>query len=154
MERALFKEVRMKLFLDCEFNGFGGELISMALVDEQENYFYEALACLEPIAWVKENVISQLNKVPVSQVEFERKLSHFLRGYDTLHVIADWPEDLSLFTRALITSPGSCMVTPPLVMALWIDNSIQVDSIAPHNALADAQALRQAHMNYSAITKP
>ena len=33
--------VNMKLFLDCEFNGFGGELISMALVDENERYFYE-----------------------------------------------------------------------------------------------------------------
>ena len=35
--------VNMKLFLDCEFNGFGGELISMALVDENERYFYEVL---------------------------------------------------------------------------------------------------------------
>ncbi len=35
----------MNLFLDCEFNGFGGELISMALVDEHGLFFYEVLEC-------------------------------------------------------------------------------------------------------------
>jgi hypothetical protein len=55
----------MNLFLDCEFNGFGGELISMALVDGDGNYFYEVLPCLEPINWVKENVLPMLDKQPV-----------------------------------------------------------------------------------------
>jgi hypothetical protein len=52
----------MKLFLDCEFNGFGGELISMALVDENERYFYEVLPCINLTSWVLNNVIPILNK--------------------------------------------------------------------------------------------
>lgn len=29
----------MKLWIDCEFNGFGGELISMALIDEEGRHW-------------------------------------------------------------------------------------------------------------------
>jgi hypothetical protein len=29
----------MNIFIDCEFNGFGGELISMAMVDEMAGDF-------------------------------------------------------------------------------------------------------------------
>lgn len=59
----------MKLFLDCEFNGFGGELISMALVDEQGKYFYEVLPCPQPIPWVQENVMPKLNQAAISPAE-------------------------------------------------------------------------------------
>jgi hypothetical protein len=62
----------MKLFLDCEFNGFGGELISMALVDENEKYFYEVLPCMNPTSWVFNNVIPILNKQAIDLKEFKK----------------------------------------------------------------------------------
>jgi hypothetical protein len=39
------------LFLDTEFNGFGGELILIALVpeDKQLQSFFEAIECRNPI---------------------------------------------------------------------------------------------------------
>ena len=42
----------MRYFLDAEFNGFGGELISIALVPEDLSLtpFYEAIDCAEPTA--------------------------------------------------------------------------------------------------------
>ena len=58
----------MKLFLDCEFNGFGGELISMALVDENERYFYEVLPCINPTAWVLDNVIKKYSSHAKNQL--------------------------------------------------------------------------------------
>lgn len=33
----------MNIFIDCEFNGFGGQLMSMALVAEDGREFYEVL---------------------------------------------------------------------------------------------------------------
>jgi hypothetical protein len=52
----------MRYFLDTEFNGFGGELISIALVPEVQSLapFYEAIECTNPIAWVKDNVLPVL----------------------------------------------------------------------------------------------
>ena len=67
----------MKLFLDCEFNGFGGELISMALVDENEDFLYEVLPCTNPTSWVKDNVIPKLKKQPIDLKEFQKKIIHF-----------------------------------------------------------------------------
>jgi hypothetical protein len=79
----------MKLFLDCEFNGFGGELISMALVDENERYFYEVLPCINPTSWVLDNVIPILNKQTIDLKEFQNTLFKFLNHYETIHIVAD-----------------------------------------------------------------
>ena len=135
----------MKLFLDCEFNAFGGELISMALVDEEGHYFYEVLDCPQPVAWVAENVMPILAQAPISLTEFQNKLSLFLNEYDEIHVIADWAEDLSLFTRSLVLGAGRAMRIPPLTLELWM-GTIRFPSQVPHNALSDAGALADSYM--------
>ena len=52
----------MKLFIDCEFNGYQGALISMALVPEMGEPFYHVLNTdgvkIDP--WVRENVMDRL----------------------------------------------------------------------------------------------
>lgn len=139
----------MNLFLDCEFNGFNGALISMALVDEKSTCFYEVLECTTPIKWVAEHVIPRLNKTPIQLTEFQSKLKTFLFNYDKIHIIADWPEDISLFLNSLIVSPGRHIVTPMLTMALWKpeQNHRLIDSQQPHNALSDAFALLKNYQN-------
>ena len=134
----------MKLFLDCEFNGFGGELISMALVDENERYFYDVLPCDAPVIWVAEHVIPILNKPAVSLQEFQSQLRNFLFHYDSVHIIADWPEDLSLFLKSLIVGFGSRMTTPPMTLELYNrQHELNIPSAQPHNALQDALALKR-----------
>ena len=136
----------MKLFLDCEFNGFGGKLISMALVDENERYFYEVLPCINPTSWVLNNVIPILNKQAIDLKEFQNTLFNFLNHYETIHIVADWPEDFSLFLRSLILKQGICMITPKLTMELWEnDTSLATDSKIPHHALQDAVALKRRY---------
>lgn len=138
----------MNLFLDCEFNGFGGELISMALVDEHGQYFYEVLNCADPVAWVQQHVLPITNQAAISLEKFQDHLHDFLLQYDQIHIIADWPEDLALFSRSLILGAGRCMITPALTMQLWLDQrSTAILSTQPHNALADAQALQQAYFS-------
>lgn len=128
----------MNLYLDCEFNEFGGDLISMALVAEDGQEFYEVLECPSPKPWVKENVIPVLYKEPISLNAFQMRLQFFLMQFPTIKVIADWPEDIAHFCNALITSPGFRIDTPPLDMAIY---RIDTTSDLPHNALADAKAI-------------
>lgn len=134
----------MKLFLDCEFNGFGDELISMALVDENERYFYEVLPCDSPIPWVAEHVIPILNQPALFLQQFQSQLRNFLFHYDSVHIIADWPEDLSLFLKSLIVGFGSSMTTPPMTLELYNkQHELNIPSAQPHNALQDALALKR-----------
>lgn len=132
----------MKLYLDCEFNGFLGDLISMALVDEDGREWYETLPCENPNPWVIDNVIPILQKEPIPFQQFQKKLLSFLKIYSSLHIIADWPEDIALFCNSLITGPGTRLVTPHLMFEIH-QPSVN-ESQLPHNALADARALRQA----------
>jgi hypothetical protein len=131
----------MNLFIDCEFNEFGGELISLALVASNGSQWYEVLPCLKPEAWVLQNVIPVLGKKSISREYFHQSLQYFLSEFDKIHVIADWPEDIKYFCDALIPLAGHRIDTPPLTMEILRDiNSSK--SITPHNALADAQAIK------------
>jgi hypothetical protein len=134
----------MKLFIDCEFNGFGGPLISMAVVAEDGEEFYEVLPLPAKNAmhpWVRENVIPNLEKASVSRQEFQATLREFLKSYPQgFTLVADWPEDLKHFLESLITGPGMMMAIPSFSMELRSELSGAKSSL-PHNALYDARAL-------------
>lgn len=130
-----------KLYLDCEWNDFAGQLISLALVSECGKEFYEVINCPNPTEWVVENVIPKLNKSPIPYGEFSEKLHAFLMGFDAIHIVADWPEDIEWFCTVLITGPGKRLDTPPLTMEIIRINTI---SRNPHNALEDARALKES----------
>lgn len=136
----------VKLFIDCEFNEFGGDLISMALVAEDGQEFYEVLN-LETDekygSWVAANVVPWLNKDPIDKQLFQQKLSDFINQWDEIHIIADWPDDLKYFCMSLITGPGISINTP-LMMIMQIHRGLSTESSAVlHNALEDARALKQ-----------
>jgi hypothetical protein len=133
----------MRLWIDTEFNEYKGDLISLALVDENGREFYEVLPCLNPGSWVASNVMPILNKQPISLQELQRRLQNWLMHYDSINVIADWPEDIQHFCEALITGPGLRINTPSLTMTVRRD--LDGKSQLPHNALADAKANRLAH---------
>jgi len=113
------------LYLDCEWNSHGGDLISMALVPEEGDSFYEVLVCNNPDPWVAEHVMPKLGKAPISKREFQEKLHDFLNNFDAINIIADWPEDISWFCRMLLLStPGTRMNSPPVTMQiLRVDSS-------------------------------
>ena len=59
----------MRYFLDTEFNGFGGALLSLALVPEDGQEFYVTLECDDPVfPWVERNVVPYLDNVQVGLV--------------------------------------------------------------------------------------
>lgn len=135
----------MKLFIDCEFNEFGGDLISMALVGEDGQEFYEVLNLENDEkygSWVFANVVPWLNKDPIDKQVFQAKLWNFINQWDEVHIIADWPDDIRYFCAALITGPGMCIGTP-LNLTMQIDRTLSTEtSEIPHNALEDARAIK------------
>lgn len=135
----------MRIWIDTEFNEFRGELISMALVAEDGREWYYALNCHKPGAWVAQHVMPVVGIAPVPQETFVFQLWQFLQGFHAVHLVADWPEDIEHFMRALIIGPGQRIDTPPLTMEVRRDIDSSASAI-PHNALADARAVRDAHL--------
>lgn len=140
---------KINLFIDTEFNGFGGDLISMAIVgDDQEFYEVIELDSRVPInEWVKINIYPKLGKKGIQYVIFQEMLEKFLRSFPKGFVlIADWPDDLKYFLQSIILSPGCKMNIPSFEMK--VDNQIDSSkSIVPHNALHDARAIKLAWEN-------
>lgn len=134
----------MRTFIDCEWNEFGGELISLALCPERGPEFYEVLPCVNPGPWVREHVMPVLKKSPISQDRFQYVLGTWLSQFAHVHIIADWPTDIAHFCSALITGPGMRLQTPPLTFEI---TSIASESECPHNALFDARANRAAYLS-------
>lgn len=135
-------ELRTDLYLDTEFNEFGGSLISLALVSyDGASEFYEVVPCYAPKPWVKQNVMPVLNQAPIEYRSMQERLAAFLGQFDRVRVIADWPDDIRHFCAALITGPGLSLKVPPITFELRQELS-SADSRIPHNALEDARAIR------------
>jgi hypothetical protein len=142
----------VRYFLDTEFNGFGGALLSLALAPVDGEEFYVTLRWSDPILpWVERNVVPYLDQVPVGLVaprmtrgEAAVALSAYLLGDPEPEIIADWPEDLTLFCSLLMTGPGQMVPVPPLTFRLLTLQGFSpaANSAVPHNALHDARALR------------
>lgn len=133
-----------QLFLDTEFDGFKGELISMALVPAGGwvlPEFYEVKAIpANPHPWVRDHVIPILNAEPVGPAAFRRDLHTYLLacGNDT-EIVADWPEDIALLCAELVGEGGWQLSFFPTFRLV---NSGTLSPATPHNALSDARALR------------
>jgi hypothetical protein len=135
----------MRLFLDTEFNGFGGRLISMALVPEDSTTreFYKELEMSEQLEpWVRDNVVPHLILAPSSYNEFQQSLAQYLREIGECTIIADWPDDIRYFCEALITGPGE-MISFKHTIKFELDLNINYESLVPHNALHDARAIKE-----------
>ncbi|TJU85574.1 MAG: hypothetical protein E5Y10_24430 [Mesorhizobium sp.] len=133
----------MRLFVDTEFNGFGGELLSMAVVSEDGREWYETLPLPEDInPWVAEHVVPLLGREPLAPNEWRRSLHRFLRQFDNPEVVADWYTDLVHFFNSMAgrdhTESFTFACRSSLVL---LDNYA---SEQPHNALSDARAIRDA----------
>jgi hypothetical protein len=132
----------VNLYLDTEFNGHGGQLISMALVGDDGREWYEVLplpAVVDP--WVAENVVPKLGKEPIGYNAFRKSLWNFLLCPPSIVVVADHQADFVYFFQALI---GDSFVDTPLIKcgARLLAGTNPRPKV-PHNALSDARALRE-----------
>lgn len=138
----------MKLFLDTEFNGFQGSLISMALVPEDSTTreFYKELEIRDQLdPWVRDNVVPHLVLVPCSRYEFQQALAQYLWEVGECTIVADWPDDIRYFCESLIVGPGQ-MIAFMHNVKFELDTGIEYESLVPHNALHDARAIRESYL--------
>ena len=151
----------MRYFIDCEFDGYGGPLLSLALVpDDASEEYYAILEHRRPCTdWVERHVVPYLNTVPQAlqadpqpAVSVARELSRWLGSFDEVEIVADWPDDIAYFCRALMIGNGKMVTVPPLCFRLLnlAGFSTARNSAVPHNALHDARALRDhvVHRGY------
>ena len=142
----------LRYFLDTEYNGVGGALISLALVPDDGDDLYLTLRTDEPIAeWVEQHVVPYLDTVPerltcprLSRADAADALERYLRHDEEPLIVADWPEDVAQFCNLLITAPGDMVELRNLTFRLtpMSNFSTAANSKVPHNALHDARAFR------------
>ena len=143
----------MRYFLDCEYNGFGGALLSLALVPEDGGEeLYLRFDCPDPIqSWVERNVLPYIDhvpeavKLPVMDREQSANAIAMYLGHDPEpEILADWPTDIELLCGLLSFAPGRMVPLPDTSFRLLNVGSFSPaeNSAVPHNALHDARALK------------
>jgi len=146
----------MRYYLDTEFNGFGGDLLSLALVREDGESCYlvveQSLRTYEP--WVEENVVPILWSIPsplpgfasaVSASKLGAHIALFLEGDSDPVIVTDWPDDVRHFCAAVITGPGKMAKIPALKFEVHRVDAYptRLQGAVQHNAWWDAMALRE-----------
>jgi hypothetical protein len=148
----------MRYFLDCEYNGFGGAILSLALVPEDGGEeLYLLFDCPNPIhPWVEQNVMPFIGQVPevlklpvMDREQSARTIAMYLDHDPEPEILADWPTDIELFCGLLSFAPGLMVPVPELRFRLLQLGSFSPaeNSAVPHNALHDARALRDHALN-------
>lgn len=141
----------MRYTLDTEFNGFGGDLLSLALVREDGESLYLVTSDPPPLVeWVAVNVWPIMHDCPADVVvapmpKWPAAIAHFFaEDLGVPYVISDWPDDIRYLCQALITGPGMMAPVPRIQFDV-----VRVDAYptalhgaVQHNAWWDAMALR------------
>lgn len=142
----------MKLFLDTEFNGFGGELISLALVAEDGREWYGVLPLPGKIdKWVQEHVVPFLDiegkySLYALKHEFQASLAKFLIQFPDAEIIADWPSDFEHLCYMMTYAGQQAGWRIPINCTMRLKRIDGVKPEIPHNALSDARALKEAYL--------
>jgi hypothetical protein len=136
-----------RLYLDTEFNGFGGGLMSLALVTDRSDgpEFYRVVHCPGPIdPWVQLHVVPHLDAEPEPRHVVAAALGEFLWDIEKPCIIADWPTDFEHLLALLIAGPGRMHQAPDFEMQFRHLEGFNTATASrrPHNALSDARALR------------
>ncbi|NRD89330.1 hypothetical protein C8024_07560 [Sphingopyxis sp. BSNA05] len=142
----------MRYFLDTEFNGFCGDLISIALVPEDDGRapFYAAIECSSPTPWVVEHIMPVLDIEPMSRSDVADRFADYLGDDPEPQLVADWPEDIAHAARLLVIGPG--LMKPVRNIRFHLVDAELVSSgegsAVPHNAYQDALRLRADVLAY------
>jgi hypothetical protein len=142
----------MRYFLDTEFNGFGGQLISIALVPEDDGLdpFYQATECSNPTPWVAEHVIPVLDTKPIVRSLLADRFADYLISDPAPVLLADWPEDIAHAARLLVIGPGIMKPVRGIRFDLVDPNLVgsgKTNAVL-HNAYQDAVRLRADVLDY------
>lgn len=144
----------MKYYIDCEFDGHRGPLLSMALVREDGDSIHIATKQFAIDPWVIANVATIIEKheAPKSAYVHEYEVGGVIRAFigncENPTIIADSPVDIGRFCTALSTDPDGDWESadyPRMTFEVYNVDCYPTDLIGAvqHNAWWDAMALRR-----------
>jgi hypothetical protein len=157
----------MIYYIDCEFDGYGGKLISIGIAALNHATFYAVLdkyaygpdvdEVQECDDWVYDNVIPKLMShtrfnhrlsrafPSITHKELSTELGIFFAGDEEIHIIADWPDDIKYFCELLVTGPGTMINIPSITFDIKRVDAYPNDIpfAIQHNAIWDAIALAE-----------
>lgn len=145
----------MKYYLDCEFDGVNGPLITIALIAEDSRDIYivtDHTDIKDP--WVTENIIPILdshsctNVFKTTQDLVGSLLRDFLISDDSPVIISDSTADVGYFTRAYgVDIDGTYHRLGKKRISFIVENvkpfPTDLENITRHNAHGDALALQR-----------
>jgi hypothetical protein len=149
----VMRVLNMKFFIDCEFDGFKGELISFAMVPQIEGLSPTIYAIFKDSAqdeWVAKNVIPVLHDCVTPFIYTDKKvvanrIAEIFSMFEHINIIADWPADIKHFCDLIEINGGECPAMQNISFYLhWGITS--KDSAVPHNALHDAKAIAKSYI--------
>ena len=141
-----------RFYIDCEFDGHDGPLLSIALVKDNGSGIHIATTAEASDPWVLANVVPLIDqhdcKMAVRCLPDE--VGAVLRTFidcDNPTIVADSPVDIGLFCRALSTGPdGQWASTEYPAMRFEVHNvdcyPTKLEGAVQHNAWWDAMALK------------
>lgn len=141
-------------YIDCEFDGHNGPLLSIAMVREDGYSLHVAvrdIAISDP--WVAENVLPSIDShnadigCSVRINEVGRVLRDFIGDCQNPTIIADSPVDIGRFCRAISTGSDGGWASANYPGMTFIVRNVScyptaLEGAVQHNAWWDAMALR------------
>lgn len=145
----------MKFYIDCEFDGHNGPLLSIAMVTEDGRSLYIRTTTEARDPWVRANVVPLLDMLDADTclclpiLEVGAVLRGFIEGFDPPEIIADSPVDIARFCASISTGPDGGWAStsfPRLTFEVHNVDCYPTDlpGALQHNAYWDAMALRHA----------
>lgn len=143
----------VRFYIDCEFDGHVGPLLSIALVREDGESIHIQAKQFALDIWVQDNVMPLMDRHDATQSakvyvnEIGGVIRAFIGDCDHPVIIADSPVDIGRFCRALSTGPDGQWVSANYPrMSFEVHNvdcyPTALAGAVQHNAWWDAMALR------------
>ena len=137
-------------YLDTEFNGHGGELISMALLRNSWDGWYGVTKITSDYdPWVAENVVPKLGQVPLEHDVFRASFVDWISKFTNPEIICDCHVDAMHFSQMFSGKDYASSLDFPYRITVLKTPPGHPVSKNPHNAVDDAFALMMWHQNES-----
>jgi hypothetical protein len=144
--------VMQRFYIDCEFDGHNGPLLSMAIVTDHSDGIHIRTTARAADEWVAANVepVMHFHRAPeaalVRPAQVGRVVRAFMGDMDGATIIADSPVDITRFCQAISTDSDGNWASVDGNLTFEVHNvdcyPTDLPGAVQHNAWWDAMALR------------
>lgn len=142
----------LRYYIDCEFDGHNGPLLSLAMVREDGGSIHIQTKVAPMDIWVQRHVYPLMEQhharlsAKVYHDEVGEVIRHFIGGDPQPKIIADSPVDIARFCRAISTGPNGGWQSADYERMTFIVENVDcyptdLPGAVQHNAWWDAMAL-------------